>query len=94
MKVKEVLNRFFHVCAINVTMNLYRIFFWHTLPCFHPCRVDQFWCHGGIFSIMGLIASVISYYICWVWLIRTHFQIIDFNIYMVQFLLIPKDADF
>jgi hypothetical protein len=32
----------------------------------------------------GVIASVRYYYICWVSLIGTHFQIIDFNIYMVQ----------
>jgi hypothetical protein len=29
-------------------------------------RVDQFWCHRGTFATMGVIASVISYYICWV----------------------------
>jgi hypothetical protein len=54
------------------------------LRCWHV-KVDQFWCHMGTFFIIGVIASVISYYICWVWLIGTHFQIIDFTIYMVQF---------
>jgi hypothetical protein len=53
--------------------------------------VDQFWCHEGIFSSMGVIASVISYYICWVWLIEIHFQIINFNIYMVQFFFNAKN---
>jgi hypothetical protein len=37
MKVKEVLNKFFHVYAINVIVNTcMRYFFWHILPCFHP----------------------------------------------------------
>jgi hypothetical protein len=44
----------------------------------------------GIFSTVGVIANVISYYICWVWLIGTRFQIIDSNIYMVQFFLMQK----
>jgi hypothetical protein len=47
------------------------------------------WTNFGItrilFFVVGVIASVISYYICWVWLIRIHFQIINFYIYMVQF---------
>ncbi len=38
-------------------------------------RVDQFWCHRGTFATMGVIAIIISYYICWVQLIWTHFQI-------------------
>jgi hypothetical protein len=42
------------------------------------------------FFAVGVIASVIYYYICWVWLVGTHFQIIDFNIYMVQFFLMQK----
>jgi NhaP-type Na+/H+ or K+/H+ antiporter len=36
-------------------------------------RVDQFWCHRGTFATMGVIAIIISYYICWVQLIWTHF---------------------
>jgi len=53
-------------------------------------RVDQFWHHRGTFFAMGVIANVISYYICWAWLIVTHFQIIYFNIYMVQFFVMQK----
>jgi hypothetical protein len=34
----------------------------------------------GYFFLVGVIANVMSYYMCWVWLIRIHFQIIDFNI--------------
>ncbi len=52
--------------------------------------MDQFWCHKGIFFAMAMIANVISYYICWAWLIGTYFQIIDFNIYMVQFFVMQK----
>jgi hypothetical protein len=35
------------------------------------------------FFAVGVIANVIFYYICWVWLIWIHFQIKYFNIYMV-----------
>jgi hypothetical protein len=35
MKIKEVLNRFFHVYAINVIMITWSIIFWHILPCVH-----------------------------------------------------------
>jgi hypothetical protein len=51
-------------------------------------RVDQFWHHRVPF--LGVIANVISYYICWAWLIGTHFQIIYFNIYMVQIFVMQK----
>jgi hypothetical protein len=52
------------------------------------------WTNFGVMGVIvfavGVITSVISYYICWVWLIGTHFQIIDFNIYMVQFFVMQK----
>jgi hypothetical protein len=43
-----------------------------------------------IYVLAPVIASVISYYICWVWLIGTHFQMTNFNIYMVQYFLMQK----
>jgi hypothetical protein len=47
------------------------------------------WTNFGVMGVfvfvVGVVANVIFYYICCVWLIGTHFQIIDFNIYMVQF---------
>ncbi len=47
MKIKEVLNRFFHVYAINVIVITRVTFFWHTLPCFHPSMT----CGGARFTI-------------------------------------------
>ncbi len=41
--------------------------------CWHG-KVDQFWYHRGTFYVVGVIASVIYCYICWVWLIGTHFK--------------------
>jgi len=41
MKIKEVLNRFFNVYAINESMITYMGFIWHTLLCFHSkCTMD------------------------------------------------------
>ncbi len=52
------------------------------------------WTNFGIMGVfffpVGVIANVIFYYICWVWFIGTHFQIIYFNIYMVQFFVMQK----
>ncbi len=62
------------------------------VDCFRvlACRVDQFGITGVPFFVMGVIANVISYYICWAWLIGIHFQIIYFNIYMVQIFVMQK----
>jgi len=55
MKVK-VLNRFFHVYAINVTMIIYVGFFGHTLLCFHhKCTMDfRTLCYFMIFYVISL----------------------------------------
>ncbi len=45
---------------------------------------------GTFFFVVGVFVSVISFHICCVWLIWNHFQIIDFNIYMVLFFVIQK----
>jgi hypothetical protein len=43
MKVKEILNKFFHVYTINVTMTTWWIFFGHILSCFHLELQLHFW---------------------------------------------------
>jgi hypothetical protein len=62
--------------------------------CWH-CGVDQFWHHKGFFFfIVGEIASAMSYYICWVWLIGIHFQIIYFKYLLGAMFLMQKTWNF